>query len=60
MSKYIIFSLKETKYWGEPMFWSNKHGWIASIPEATKFTSKEIKELNLPLPDGEWIAYSYR
>lgn len=59
--RFRIFSMSESLRQDEPMFWSNKHGWV-SINDSDSFTSKENDALNLPfmassrfLDDVEWI-----
>lgn len=52
---YCIHSPKESAIQEEPMFWSNKHGWI-SFPSAFLFTNAERKCMNLPI-GGDWMSY---
>lgn len=46
---YVIFSFEATKndLEHEPLFWSNKDGWVA-LSTATKFTKEEVEWYRMP------------
>lgn len=51
---YLIYSKAESEIQDEPMYWSNKYGWV-SIDQADAFTEKDKKGFHLPAIDSEWV-----
>jgi len=60
-SCWVIYGYEDPVF-GEPLFWSNQHGW-GSLGNATKFTTVEKNAFSLPIitirgnlsPAAQWV-----
>jgi len=53
MRRYAIYSASESRKEGEPMYWSNKHGWVP-LDQADTYTENETSQFNSAV-GGRWI-----
>jgi len=49
---YVIYSANEAALL-DAGFWSNQHGWVDCVSEATQFDAAERNTLSLPMSTGQ-------